>query len=421
MTKFIKKINIIDILVFTYIFSISFLKIGFSIFCYSFTISDILLLIICIIYMLKFFRKKLTIPKTLKSFLILYIFFFIGISFSLINAKYIKHGIIELLPYVYAGIMLFSIFLYISDRRKKGLKNILNGFMASIILIDVLTLISFYSPLLYNIFFIASAAKFTFLTNMPNQLSVFTITGFCVYIINGSSKNKSSKIKILAEVLLCISAIFLQFITQSRTGMSLTIILVIYFIIKKINYKYIYNNLRHSFLFFILFYLTISVLWINIFRYNTESWRRFIFSRPLMPFRECMVIDQFRKKQFLLAINTYKNNPIIGIGLGNFRFTHPEHKYEIHNSFINMLTETGALGFTLFIFLFVYIFYIVTRSRSKRKLDYIILFFTLFILGSYHHIFRERWIWVLLGYAISSLAIYENNVKTIKLIDRNKI
>jgi len=65
------------------------------------------------------------------------------------------------------------------------------------------------------------------------------------------------------------------------------------------------------------------------------------------------------------ALTHFKNNPLIGVGLGNWKIKSIEYDrlnmqsyivpYHVHNDFLQIATETGIIGFLLYLSIFIYI------------------------------------------------------------------
>ena len=53
-----------------------------------------------------------------------------------------------------------------------------------------------------------------------------------------------------------------------------------------------------------------------------------------------------------IAIDYFKQNPIIGLGWGRFSAVNL-HEWKAHNIYLQLLAETGILGFVVFAFFFI--------------------------------------------------------------------
>lgn len=59
-----------------------------------------------------------------------------------------------------------------------------------------------------------------------------------------------------------------------------------------------------------------------------------------------------RTKMWAIAIDYFKQNPIIGLGWGRFSAVNL-HEWKAHNIYLQLLAETGILGFLVFAFFFI--------------------------------------------------------------------
>ncbi|AUC14065.1 hypothetical protein BTO06_02325 [Tenacibaculum sp. SZ-18] len=89
--------------------------------------------------------------------------------------------------------------------------------------------------------------------------------------------------------------------------------------------------------------------------------------------------DSGRKEFWVAALNGFQSNPVLGVGLGNWKLIKKEeliksnkngnHFYprRVHNDFLQVLSEVGVLGFLLFIGLFGLVYYVLIISFFKEK------------------------------------------------------
>ena len=82
---------------------------------------------------------------------------------------------------------------------------------------------------------------------------------------------------------------------------------------------------------------------------------------------------------YLAAFKNFKDNPIFGIGVKNFRFVCKDKKYNAawacsthpHNTYIQLLAETGIIGFIFIFTLFIYFLYLCGKHlyfSFKKKI-----------------------------------------------------
>ncbi len=399
----LKELKLIDYLFFAYIFFLPFIRIGLKVIRFTFSICDVILILIFLFYLHKILFQKFDYTKIhniSKIFFILYVIFFISISISVIGVSNMKEATGELLAYFYALIIILLFSFYIKERDRKGLQIIYWAFVSSLIIISLFSL--FYltkfpiKKLVYH-----NNYKYRFFTRKPNQLAIYIYICFCIYLIS-KFKTGNKIIDILLPVLLPVLTVIASLFTQSRTGLFVAVLLAIYFYIR--NIKHIRKEL-------LIIIIIIGLLF--IFK------NKHIFIRPLEVFKYIKsgeYIDPIRVEMFTQAIKAFKHNPVTGTGLGNFRTVW--HINEIHNVFLAILAETGLIGFIPFCILFIWMLITIVFKLARqifRKIDYIMVFLGSFIYSYQHYVLRERWIWVFLIYLVLySYIESKHNETTIK-------
>ena len=81
-------------------------------------------------------------------------------------------------------------------------------------------------------------------------------------------------------------------------------------------------------------------------------------------------ITSGRSRLYAWAIELFKRNPLFGIGWGRFRTTvvgnvTKVYDYEVHNIYLQLLAETGIIGFVAFTATFV-TFWMITRTAYSK-------------------------------------------------------
>jgi O-antigen ligase len=90
------------------------------------------------------------------------------------------------------------------------------------------------------------------------------------------------------------------------------------------------------------------------------------------------------------GIKIFLDNPIIGVGTGNFNIITSEQKYYgsftgSHNEFIRILAEHGLFGFLFYICFFFSLLFFIWKNRKKSDAIFSIIIITAFIFGSIHN------------------------------------
>ncbi len=183
-----------------------------------------------------------------------------------------------------------------------------------------------------------------------SSLSIFTFA-----LIYREFKNNKTKI-LFSSVMIFVSLVMV-FMTGERAPLfNILLFVVLVFIFYK-NYRF----------FFISgFCLSCLILFITVL-FNPSAKERIIdltyvqmtdTKIPLLPYSE------IHERHYITAIRMFIDKPLIGVGTNLFRNMCNNHKYHYkqlscsthpHNIYIQLLAETGILGF---LFLFIYLIYL---------------------------------------------------------------
>ena len=93
--------------------------------------------------------------------------------------------------------------------------------------------------------------------------------------------------------------------------------------------------------------------------------------------RDNRKINAFSPKHeamFITSFNIFKDNIIFGKGPNSFEILCSDERFSVpngcstspHNNFIQLLAETGLVGFTIVFFLFIYVTYVLTNHLYKK-------------------------------------------------------
>jgi O-antigen ligase len=122
------------------------------------------------------------------------------------------------------------------------------------------------------------------------------------------------------------------------------------------------------------------------------------------------------------ARNMFLKNPVIGIGLGNYKFLYNQYKPEgtpkkenekPHNAYLEILAESGIIGFALFGGAFLILFNgIYKKYRSISTTDNKILFsgLMLALIGLMIHglsfgILVHNHTWIIIGLVLAAITV----------------
>lgn len=212
------------------------------------------------------------------------------------------------------------------------------------------------------------------------NIAGFSIALLLPFAIQLLIKSKNL-VKLILIAIISISS-FSAFLTGSRGAiLSVTLIFIAY-IIKTIIIK---SEIRKK---LITSILIISPLLISIV--TTEI----LFETMRYSYRMNQIVDRgsnSRLKYYEDTFESFKENPIIGIGIGNWKLNSIEKgkrhiegyivPYHAHNDFLQILAETGILGFVSYISIFLFSF--IGLFKLKKLINTPFLFSCLLFLGAY--------------------------------------
>ncbi|MCM8806921.1 MAG: tetratricopeptide repeat protein [Candidatus Omnitrophica bacterium] len=185
-----------------------------------------------------------------------------------------------------------------------------------------------------------------------------------VYFFIANSKNIREKIFYLFLFILFLLHLILTFTRASYLGFFVSTILFFY----PVKFKFSLKKIIPLFVFFILIP--------NLFSYNISGFEKGTVKSRIFIWKNTLRI--------------IKKNPIIGVGLGNFKTNFlfyaedrpkqialiKEVLEDVHNDFLEILVETGFIGFFIFLFLLFQIFkitFLLIKNSKEKTLIYGIL------------------------------------------------
>jgi O-antigen ligase len=252
----------------------------------------------------------------------------------------------------------------------------------------------------------------------PNKLAIYASYAFMfsMYLFS-ISKNKFVRSILFANQVLLIIGILK---TESRKGFIIIPLgIFIYFLLT--NYKKIAKSknkiksvMKYAFYFAIL--ITLLCISFQLLK-NTDNFRRFGIMTNYFNMTEksdrIKIFDQsvYERQQFIkYGFQMWKDHPIIGVGLDNFRlnikkyWTMSNRSYA-HNNYIELLADTGLLGFlayySIYLSLIIKLFFIKKRVQLKSKyLNLINIFITIIFILMLSEIamvtYSSKFIWLLI-------------------------
>lgn len=150
-----------------------------------------------------------------------------------------------------------------------------------------------------------------------------------------------------------------------------------------------------------------------------------------------------RSNQIRAGLAMFQNNPLLGVGFGNFSANYWDYANQLglvnvgmrassqiarhpHSLYVEILSETGIIGFITFSIFFYYLFSYMINARKKYEahitdsdwaswmtaLTFALI--TFLISGLFLHGLLFRYIWLLIGYILSALAINKDLLRAIQ-------
>ena len=197
--------------------------------------------------------------------------------------------------------------------------------------------------------------------------SILIKTPFVLYLIY-NFKNQLIRFLLLS---LSFGAFYMVFLLSARSSIiaffSVFTILTIISFKKIIKWK---NKVDKSALFFIISIFIFSAL---LFQFNFRNNNTASFTKRVSTINTDDTSTQQRLRFYNHSIEQIKKNPILGVGLGNWKIKSIDYDkedvegyiipYHTHNDFLEIGTELGLVG--LFLYLLVFYFPLINVLMSK--------------------------------------------------------
>jgi len=353
--------------------------------------------LIILIYNNVVYESKIRIPRTIldKAIFIFSVYIFLSIYFISSDKSY---GLEKFQFYILSVILFYLPILLI-----KSQKDIDKFFKGIYYFGFILSVIGFMQLSGYGNFLIKDfGGRFNFFRINPIWVGRYFSYAIIVeiYLIMVYSKNLSYNIgKIIFVTTLIILQFYFILLTGSRGPLSALIIALIYLIISRIKFNVIK-----------IIYSITSLLIILIFLYSLIP--DDIIERILTTTYTGKLTVIIRILANIEAFNFFKSNILTGIGFGAYKFGGEIIDYLIypHNVFMEILSETGIIGFILFFFIVfypVYLFQIRKHLLDKNQISLIMSTFIVALINSNlsGHIGANYYLWFSIGVMYSTIII----------------
>ena len=348
---------------------------SFSIYPISFLIGNFIINLFLAIFFLSFviglFYNKFKIDNQNKILLYILLFLFTSLIINLIFSNNFNLTFPRVLKFILIIGSILSFNQLIISYTEKEL-NSLYKIWAIIFFIVILDLIF---ELIFKSNIIGLSSK------IPGRLSSFTgkemiighyFSAFCLIVMTYIHLNFK---KITIGFFVALLFIVLSFLIGERSNFIRTLIILSAFIF------FIYDiKLRYK----ILSFSTIILLFFSILILNEDYKNRYFvqFSKVLAKNGISFYLDNsFYGAHYKVAYEIFKDNPLFGVGIKNFRIESFSEKYENldhseperrgnthpHQVHYELLAETGLFGYITFMIFILVSFYFFLKSYKKNK------------------------------------------------------
>ena len=391
--------KIISFLFLTSVFFLPYVRMGIPFGLYSFSLSDVALLASSLLVFLRFVSGGFTIPmkKGFKWFAIVQCLFMVLLLFSAFGASSLYKCAIAFVPHLYA-LLLTIVFGYCYSARGQIFLTAIRRVLMWSLIVSVVPLIMFIAGLPMNLFLHNVSPRYVFLCRNPNQFAFFVAISTAIYLmISISAGDKNNGKLFLVFALAFFAGLFAAsraaFVYLAIIGLSFSVYWIreVYRIIMR------FSSVRQRYVFSILVLGAVAAG--SFFSYTGINCLQ---KRCGMIYRALSVVENIRQGSIggntdisiEKGLEQFRKHPVLGIGFGNFHEFY--YTYEVHNTYISLLAETGIIGFSGFAILVIFLLARLRKVRAGRlERGMFLMFFMGYLLISIpHYMLRERWVWL---------------------------
>ncbi|MBS5950347.1 MAG: O-antigen ligase family protein [Clostridium sp.] len=227
----------------------------------------------------------------------------------------------------------------------------------------------------------------------PAPFAGFVTTLICIIFCMNLYKMNFKNIITLA---ICSVSVLLSFSRSAWLGTGVTLILLIIFI----NFNRKYKSFKINLSIVILITLLILLFKDRIY---------FIVERILQTFQIGDVSSDGHKSMAVYAIKAFISNPIIGIGLNNFK-DFVGYNTMTHSMYLTFLSETGILGSLAYFYIWFNIMrkLYIKRNYSNEIVCIFFILLSILISNIGYDYYNQLYIWSYIGIAIGLIDKEEN-------------
>ena len=322
---------------------------------YGDIIKDIIIWLTVIIGFIYFITKEVILTRYI-------IFFGMYIIFSIISVLWsinLGGAYIRILNMIQCFLFMTVILSFCEE---EDIHKCMDVYLVGVLIISVFCFIQDFSSL--SIW--ARLGKNAFEKAGQNQIYYSCIlinaTMYAIYKLSQKKQKKSLYIFIVIFLILC------GVLTAVRKNFIIPIIFIIVF--EMLNNKN--NILKLIVISFLLVMVFIGIYKITINSFPSMSYRiNSLINDISKNTKESTIGNSFSTRKWLRykAFDLFKENPLFGVGIGQFRFYAADYGVDMysHNNYLEILANTGIIGFLIY---YIPIFILLFKSiRGSNCLD----------------------------------------------------
>lgn len=356
-------------------------------------IADFVGLAILLIFFVFLYVKKHFHWNNIFTIFVLFLFFNL---FSLVISSFPEKGIIEYLTHLFiflVGISIYNLILY-QKPDLTYLSDIIQSVMLASGLIALVGLLQFFLfPTLFSNSFGGLSGTFRNTGQAGAYFSIFICLGIAG-ITSGLFKKSPLNLSIIFFLFL---ALIFTFKRAALIGISVGLLLLLIKFIVSSNVR----DKKYA-IYFVSSFLVFGFLILNLFLWAGDNIEGVIW-RSSSKFNSDTAedfVEGFLAENIDATLRAFWDKPLLGVGMGNMAGIYTE-KYEIHSTYMAVLSASGLVGFFIYI---VYMFNILKKVFAKYRVaevsDFLfnlgVLYIGLMISWSYTYHLRKREFWILL-------------------------
>ena len=323
-------------------------------------LADSAITICAIIFLINSYKNKLIIYYK-NIFFYFFFGFYIYLNLSSLLSSNIVFSLKTSLPYLRFGIFALSMW-YLLNKNEKLLKYLFYCFLFVILFLEIdgiFQFINFHNlfgyPLLQNRVSSLFGDELVLGSFLSRNFPLFLALFFFYF-----KKNEISKKVILIFIITIIFVPILVFISGERSSFFFIILSIIFF--------FLFINKK---IYYIPILISIFLIIVGIFSLENRFSDRIIYqTKKQLTFKteeKKYLLNLFsvtHEEHYRSALRIFKDNIFFGAGPRSFRIKCSEEKYLVsqtscithpHNTYIQLLSETGIIGFLFIFFIFLFL------------------------------------------------------------------